>query len=152
MRPKRFDFFIAGIVQGSRQDKGIFNQDYRKRIKKSLSAAFPASRIYCPLEQHPESVKYSDEKARSVFMKHIEMVRQTDCLIVYLPEASLGTAIEIWEAYHHHSLIVTVTSLQHNWVVRLFSHEIFTTLEQFEAYVHSGKLRIRLERGLNHER
>lgn len=152
MKQKRFDFFIAGIIQGSRQDTGIFNQDYRQRIKKSLSEAFPASRIYCPLERHPESVKYSDEKARSVFMKHIEMIHQMDCLIAYLPEASLGTAIEIWEAYHHHSLIVTITSLQHNWVVRLFSHKIFTAFEQFEAYVHSGQLRIRLERGLNHEK
>jgi hypothetical protein len=152
MSTKRFDFFIAGIIQGSREDDGIFDQDYRQNIKKSLSEAFPASRIYCPLEHHPESVKYSNEKARSVFMKHIDMVQQMDCLIAYLPEASLGTAIEIWEAYHHRTLIVTITTLQHNWVVRLFSHEIFTTFEQFEAYIHSGQLKARLERGLKYEK
>ena len=152
MNANVYDFFIAGIIQGSRKDDEIFSQDYRQSIKKSLSAKFPESHIYCPVEHHPESVKYSNNRARSVFMKHINMVHNADCLIVYLPEASLGTAIEIWEAYHHDTLIISVTSLQYNWVVRLFSDEIFTSIEQFDAYVQSGQLHVRLKRGLKHKK
>ncbi len=135
-----FTFFIAGIIQGSRQDLDVYDQSYRDRIKHTLCKSFPASQIYCPVERHPDSPKYTNEKAREVFMKHIDRIRDTDVLIVYLPEASLGCAIEMWEAHQKHKVIITVSPMATNWIVRLLSDRVFRDLEAFIRFTESGQL------------
>ena len=34
-------FFLAGIMQGSQQDKGLHDQGYRARLKQALQRHFP---------------------------------------------------------------------------------------------------------------
>ena len=50
------------------------------------------------------------------------LCKQFDLLIAYVPEASMGTAIEMWEAHQHARVVVTITPLSHNWVVQITSH------------------------------
>jgi hypothetical protein len=147
MSKSGYDFFIAGIIQGSRKDLGVEDQSYRTVIKAGLQNQFPGSRIYCPVENHPESVQYSDEKAASVFMKHVDMIRHADCLIVYLPEASMGSAVEMWEARHAGTRIITVTPMTANWVIRLCSDVILETVEALLDFIQSGKLEKSLKQG-----
>jgi hypothetical protein len=61
------------------------------------------------------------------------MCGEVDVVVAFLPEASMGTAIEIWEAFRHGRRVVTISPLERNWVVRYCSHlvlEDFSALEQ----------------------
>ena len=91
-------FFIGGIIQGSINDVAIHPQDYRTRIKDLLLRWVPGADVYCPIENHPDSLRYEDTHARSVFFGHVDRCGETDVLVAYLPEASMGTAVEMYEA------------------------------------------------------
>ena len=137
---KSFRFFIAGIIQGSREDDSVHDQGYREQIKILLESHFPGSDVYCPVENHPNSTRYDDEQARLVFMGHIEQVKGLDCLVVYVPEASMGSAIEMWTAHENDVVIIAISPMRDNWVIRLLSHHICNDLSEFETLVRSGAL------------
>jgi hypothetical protein len=139
-------FFLAGIIQGSHQDDAVHDQSYRDRIRMVIEETFIDSSIYCPVEEHPDSVTYDDDLAHNVFHQHIELVREADVLIVYLPEASMGSGIEMWEAKQHGTFTVAITAMRANWVVRLFSDAICRSIEDFESYMRSGAFRESLEK------
>ena len=61
-------------------------------------------------------------------------------VIAYLPEASMGTAIEMWEAYQHGVAVVTISPMKHNWAVKFLSHALYADLEEFQAALRSGQL------------
>ncbi|RLD98349.1 MAG: hypothetical protein DRI92_04070 [Aquificota bacterium] len=130
--------FIAGIIQGSCKGKDVWSQDYRSRLKEILARAFPDWEIYCPVENHPESVEYTDEEARDTFMYHIDLVKKSSLIVSYLPSASMGTAVEMWEAYREGIPVWTVTPMLENWVVRITSTRIFSSLEALEEFLGSG--------------
>jgi hypothetical protein len=133
--------FIAGIMQGSHAKAAIHSQDYRARIDSLLRIAFPAAEIYDPRANHKKSLGYKEATGREVFFGHNLMCREVDVLLAYLPEASMGTAIEMWEAYQHGAAVVSISPLKHNWAVKFLSHVLYEDLEQFEAAVEDGTLR-----------
>ena len=137
-------FFLAGIMQGSHLGAVLHRQDYRGRLKELLARHFPGAEIYDPLADHQDSLDYDDTLGRTVFFKHNRMCREVDVVVAFLPEASMGTAIEMWEAYQHGRLVLTISPLAHNWVVRFCSHEVFPDVEAFEAAVASGRLAARI--------
>ncbi len=132
--------FIAGVMQGSRQDTLIDSQNYRLRIVEALQAHFPHTRVTDPWALHPESVGYGLEETRATFFSNTALAGEADLLIAYLPHASMGTAIEMWTAYHQGAYIVAVTPMAHNWVVRITADEIFPDLESLLAHIESGRL------------
>ncbi len=131
--------FIAGIIQGSIKGREVYPQDYRKRLKELLRRHFPKSRIYCPWENHSDALEYTDEEAKATFLKHIELVKRSRLLVAYLPEASMGTAIEMWEAYKNDVEVWTITPMRHNWVVRITSSRLFESIEELEGFLRSNK-------------
>ena len=132
--------FIAGVMQGSRLDNQIHEQDYRLRIVQALRAHVPGARITDPWALEPESVSYDADLARKTFLKNTALAGEADLLIAYLPHASMGTAIELWTAFQNHAYIVAVTPLQHNWVVQITANEVLPDLESLLAYIESGQL------------
>ncbi len=137
-------FFLAGIMQGSHTEAVLYNQDYRQRIKSLLEAHFPGADVYDPRADHVESIGYDDQRGRRVFFRHNEMCRQTDVLLAFVPEASMGTAIEMWEAYQHGAAVITISPMARNWAVKFLSHELYPDVEQFEAALTSGQLARRI--------
>jgi hypothetical protein len=87
--------FICGIIQGSISGLKIADQGYRTRLKQMITRLFPEAQVYCPVELHPDSLSYDDEKAFRVLEESIEAARQSDLVVAYLPEASMGSALEI---------------------------------------------------------
>jgi len=142
-------FFLAGIMQGSHSEALVHDQGYREKIKRLLAAHFRDAEVYDPRADHAESIGYDDRLGRSVFFRHNEMCRSVDVLLAFLPEASMGTAIEMWEAYRHGAAVITISPLQHNWVVKFLSHELYPGIEAFQAALATGRLaqRIREIRG-----
>ena len=94
-------FFLAGIMQGSHLGALMHNQDYRGELGRLLREHFPGCTVYDPLADHRQSLDYDDEMARQVFYRHNRMCREVDVVIAFVPQASMGTAIEMWEAHEH---------------------------------------------------
>ena len=135
-----YRFFLAGIIQGSNQDLKIHNQKYRDQIKKILREGFTTCQIICPVEEHPDSPLYTDQKANQVFFEHLNLAERCHCLIAYLPEASMGSSIEMWQASQRKVVVITITPMDKNWVVRILSDKICIDIRHFHDYVESGEL------------
>ena len=137
MKPIR-SFFLAGIIQGSNAGKSLHDQDYRDRIKVILRKYFPEARIFDPVEKHPDSVNYDYRTGESVFLGYIKLATECDCMIAYLPEASMGTSIEMWECYQKGVPVWTISPLKENWSVKFLSKRIFENIDEFEHYLKTN--------------
>ena len=138
-------FFLAGIMQGSHTAAAMHAQDYRQRIAELIAAHFPGADVYDPRLQHPNSLGYEKATGREVFFHHNRMCREVDVLVAFVPEASMGTAIEMWEAYQHGAAVVSISPLKHNWAVKFLSHALYADEEEFVAALQSGQLARRIE-------
>ena len=140
--------FLAGIMQGSHISAELHDQEYRARLKQILVKQIPHAEVYDPLADHVDSLNYSDDEARRVFMHHNRMCQETDLLVAFVPEASMGTAIEMWEAHTAGRTVVTISPLHRNWAVRFLSDVVFSDLSSFVAAVEDGSLwrRLRMSR------
>lgn len=132
--------FIAGLMQGSREDHLIDTQDYRSKIAQALQAHIPGVKISDPYGLHPNSIHYESEKVRETFVSLAGLAGEADMVIAYLPQASMGTAIEMWTAYNANKTIVAVTPLKHNWVVRVTADEILPDLDTLLEQIENGRL------------
>jgi hypothetical protein len=133
-------FFIAGIMQGSRRDDDICAQDYRTAIRGIVLNRYPEAEVVCPFELYPESPFYDPEEGKRTFLDLVDRAREADLLIAYLPEASMGTAIEMWQAYGAGARILSISPMSENWVVKFLSERVFATMEEFADFVASGGL------------
>ena len=132
--------FLAGIMQGSHLGAVLHNQDYRSRLKSLLVAHLPGAAVYDPLADHANSLDYDFARGREVFLHHNAMCGQVDLVIAVIPEASMGTAIEIWEAHRHGRTVIAISPLSHNWAVRYLSDRIYADLESFERDLVAGEV------------
>jgi hypothetical protein len=131
--------FIAGVMQGTRTDHLIDDQDYRQRIAAALAASVPGVAITDPWALNPDSVNYEAEQARHTFLTMTAAAAEADVLIAYLPKPSMGTAMEMWSAFQAGRYIIAVTPLLHHWAIRFTANEIFPDLESLLAYIESGR-------------
>ncbi len=132
--------FLAGIIQGSMVEAVIHNQDWREPIKQALARCWPQCDVYCHYTQHPDSISYELPEIVSTLADGIDRAGQCDILVAYLPSASMGTAIEMYEAARHNAVVLTITPLAANWVVRAYSDKIFPTVQAFEDFLSSDEL------------
>jgi molybdopterin converting factor small subunit len=131
--------FIGGIMQGSRRENTIDAQDYRQIIGQCLRRYVPDVHVVDPFELHPNSVTYDTDEARRTLLALAQSAGQADVVVVYLPEASMGTALEIWSAYQAGKPIFAISPLIYNWVVRCLATHVFASLEEFCAFVADGE-------------
>ena len=137
--------FLAGIMQGSHTEALLHEQDYRARIKELIARHLPEAEVYDPLADHAKSLEYGERKGRDVFFRHNLMCREVDVLLAFVPSASMGTAIEMWEAYQHGAVVATISPLKLNWAVKFLSHVLYADLDEFSAALEEGSLRKRIE-------
>ena len=132
--------FIAGIMQGSRLDRYIDTQDYRRIIAEAILAHHPAWTIVDPNELHPNGVDYDDDTAKMTFLELAALAGQADMVVAFAPQASMGTAIEMWEGFRSGKPLVTISPMAANWVVRHLSDAVLPDLEAFQSWVAQGGL------------
>jgi len=130
--------FLAGIMQGSNDDDGVHAQDYRAYLAGLLHARVPGVEVFDPWAVYPDSPSYPDEQVRTVLVANVQEAAACDLVIAYLPQASMGTALEMWEAWRAGVPVVAITPLAANWVVRTCAVQRFGTLEDFAAAVQVG--------------
>ena len=139
-QPARMKFFIAGIMQGSHTRMVLHDQDYRRHIKDLIEESFAEAAVYDPLANHSDSVNYDEATGRETFFGHNKMCGEVDVLLAFVPEASMGTAIEMWEAYRHGAAVIAISPLMHNWAVKFLSHRIYADVGDFEAALQRGDI------------
>jgi hypothetical protein len=130
--------FIGGIMQGSRRENTIDAQDYRQLIGQCLRRHLLNVEVIDPFELHPNSVDYDTDEALHTLIALAQTAGLADAAVVFLPEASMGTALEMWEAYRGGKPIFAISPLIYNWVVRCLATRVFTGIEEFCAFVASG--------------
>ena len=123
--------FIAGIMQGSKRGHGIQEQDYRQRIREAVKVHQPQAEIVDPFSLFPDSVTYDDQRAKQVLFAMAAEAGSSDIVIAYLPQASLGTALEMMRAYDNGKTIISISPMEKNWLIRAVSTKIFPTLDAF---------------------
>jgi hypothetical protein len=129
--------FLAGVMQASLPGKGIVDQSYRNAIGEALLAKWPELDVVDPLVLHPNSVEYDDEAARETLFALVTLASSCDLVIAYVPQASMGTALEMNAAYEKGVPVIAVSPLRENWVIRAVSTRIFPDLAAFMAYLHA---------------
>jgi hypothetical protein len=125
-------------MQGSRQDNDIDDQDYRRVIANSIEAQYPDVEIVDPNELHPQGVAYDDKLAAKTLLDLFDLAGQADLLVAYVPQASMGTAIEMWRAFQSGAPVVVISPLAANWVIRHLSSAVLPNLSAFQAWVAGG--------------
>jgi hypothetical protein len=132
--------FIGGIMQGSRLDRYIDDQDYRHAISQVLREHWDGIEIADPNELHPDGVNYDDATAKATLLEMAHLAGQVDLTVVYLPKASMGTALEMCHAYEAGVPIVTISPMDANWVVRHLSSVVLPDLDSFRQWAADGGL------------
>lgn len=131
--------FLAGVMQGMRLDNRIDDQSYRVRLTAALKTHVPDVRITDPWAMHPNSVNYDVAQARRTFLTMTKEAGKADALIAYLPTVSMGTAMEMWEAYQQNTYIIAITPHVHHWAIRFTSNEILPSLDDLLAQIENGR-------------
>jgi len=132
--------FLAGIMQGSFQEMRIVDQSWRDTIKASLARHLPAAEVYCHYEAHPESVSYQGPEIVRTLLDGFRRAAECDLLVGYLPSASMGTAIEMYEAARSGAVVLTISPLSVNWVVLACSDKVFPGMTEFDEFLGSRQL------------
>ena len=127
--------YISGVMQGSIKGLGIQGQGYRQVISEAVKVLHPDAAIYDPFSLFPDSVTYDDKRAKQTLFTMADAAGSSDILIAYLPEASMGTGLEMVRAYDNGKTIISITTLEENWFIRAVSAKIFRPLEDFCAWV-----------------
>lgn len=130
--------FLAGIIQGSNKGRVLHNQDYRKKIKSILKKYLPEAKIIDPVELHPKSAYYDSKKAKKVFYQSVRECLLSDLIIAYVPKASMGTAIEMWECFKNKIPVWTISPLEENWAIKFLSTKNFHSFDELETYLKNN--------------
>ncbi len=132
--------YIAGIMQGSSKGQGIQGQDYRQLVRDALKVHHPDAEIVDPFSLFPDSVEYDDRRAKQVLFDLAAEAGASDIVIAYLPQASMGTALEIIRAYDNGKTIISISPMERNWLIRAVSAKIFPTLDEFCTWARQTHL------------
>ncbi len=136
--------FLAGIMQGSHRSAALHDQHYRGRLKELLKEHLPDADVYDPLADHAGSLEYGDDKGREVFTDHCQMCTEVDVVLAFVPEASMGTAIEMWQAMQNARAVITISPLTLNWVIKYVGHHNYVDEDAFVAALTSGEVAERI--------
>jgi hypothetical protein len=132
--------FIAGIMQGSRLDRYIDDQGYRTAIAEAILGRYPDFEIVDPNELHPDGVDYDDAMAKETLLHMADLAGQADLVVAYVPRASMGTAVEMWQAFQAGAPVVTISPMADNWVIKHISSRVLPDLDAFRGWVAGGGL------------
>jgi len=132
--------FLAGIMQGSLRAERIHRQDWRGRIRQAIRRHCPQAEVYCHYERHPRSIRYALPEIVATLEEGNRLAAEADALVCWLPEASMGTAVEMHVAGRAGAAVIAITPMGANWVVRAYSDRIVPDLAAFERFLAEGGL------------
>lgn len=132
--------FLAGIIQGSLTDLRIHDQDWRQPIKEALARHLPEADVYCHYATHPQSITYELPEILETLADGNRRAAEAGVVVCWLPQASMGTALEMFVAHQAGAVVLSITPLAANWVIRAYSDRIFPSIKEFEQFLAAGEL------------
>jgi len=132
--------FLAGIIQGSIAEARIHDQDWRAPLRRAIERHCPAAEVYCHYEAHPDSIAYDLAELTETLADGNRRAAEADVVLCWLPAASMGTAIEMYLAAKAGAVVLTITPMAANWVVRAYSDRTFPDLPALERFCQAGGL------------
>lgn len=139
-------YFISGVMLGSRKEltdasTDLLSQDYRSQIAAAILAADPTGIVVDPLpvaheraaEKGRTLADLDDDMVRDIFAEVVDLAAQCDVIVSNLPEASMGSAVELWEAKKAGRVVFTISPMTANWTLRSVTDHNFADIEDFEA-------------------
>lgn len=137
----RRKLFIGGIMQGSHQVMSIHSQDYRQEIADIVRRHHPDVDIIDPFVLHPNSTSYDRTQAVQTFLELLNQAAAADILVAFLPQASMGTAVEMWRAFEAGKPVLVISPLINHWVLWATATHILPDMAAFEQFIADGGLR-----------
>lgn len=131
--------FLAGIIQGARTDDGIHHQGYRKEIRDAISAVCPQADFVDPHEENLGRLAWTRELQREMFLHYVREAGRCDVLVAWLPEPSMGTSVEMYEAYRMGVPVLTISPMAGTWAVFSLATRTFPGLDEFSAFLRSSQ-------------
>ena len=149
-------YFLSGVMQGRKADgdgvEGTVPQDYRAQVAAAVLAADSSAVVIEPWElvaklcegMYPPGTSQSemfkeDAHVRLAFSACVEAAANADVVISYLPEASMGSAVEIYAAREAGRTVLAIApgSMAGNWVVRSYADELFASIDELSVWLGS---------------
>jgi hypothetical protein len=100
-------YFLSGVMQGSTQatniKDGLDCQNYRDILSSMIRKYDNNAEIYDPylkpkaILENNEKLLESNDFIKPMFEEIIQEAVKSDIIVSYLPTASMGSAVEIWE-------------------------------------------------------
>ncbi|CAE8589466.1 unnamed protein product [Polarella glacialis] len=140
-------YFISGVMIGSKHklvevEKDLHNQDYRARLAEIICRVDPQAEIVDPLDivkAFAESkgislddLNLKDSLVAAALDEIVAIIPSCHVIISNLPEASMGSAVELWEAKRSGLLIFTVSPMTSNWTIRAVAKRNFQDFDDLE--------------------
>lgn len=133
--------FLAGIIQGSLRSLEVHGQDWREVAAAAFARHVPEADVYDHFAAHPQGISYDLAAIRRTIEEGNEAARTSDVVVAWVPEASMGTALEIYLAFKAGAVVLAVSPMAANWVLRAYTHRIFPDLEALARFLETGGLR-----------
>lgn len=145
--PPALRFFISGVMLGSKPklenaERDLAPQDYRAKIASVIRSTVPNAEIVEPLDVvmdrakaaglTMESLNQDTAMVRSCFEEVVGLAGECDVIVSNLPQASMGSAVELWEAKKAGRRVFTISPLADNWLLRSVTDHNFADLQDFE--------------------
>jgi hypothetical protein len=132
--------YISGVMQGSIKGHGIGEQGYRQIISEAVRILHPHAEIYDPFTVFPGAAEFDDQQSKQALFEMADAAASADIVIAYLPEASMGSALEMIRSYDNGKMIISISTLKKNWFIRGVSTKIFHSLDDFCVWVAETNL------------
>lgn len=129
---------------------GTVPQDYRRLMKDAIIAADSSATIIEPWDivgtiaqelyakDIPQAEMFQDDlHVRKAFTACIDASASAECVVSYLPEASMGSAVELYVAFQRGRRIFVIApgTMAANWTVRSFAERVFTSIDEFGTFL-----------------
>lgn len=111
-----------------------------QRYRDVLAEAFATWSQVTLVDQHrqqPHRLNLAWPDKAAMFRRYVDVAGQVDLLIAYLPEASMGSAMEMWSAYTAGVPILAVSPLRSNWALAATASLILDDLDSFRSFLRA---------------
>lgn len=136
----KLSFYLSGTMQGSKKDTSITEQDYRQILREIILKTYPSSEIICPRDLFQNVSPNDTETIKLIIPKCVEVSRNCDIVIAYLPEASMGSAVELWEAHKNSKTVLVITTMRHNAMILSIADKIFNDFSDLDTFLQNTEV------------
>ncbi|EOD26211.1 Hypothetical protein EMIHUDRAFT_115140 [Emiliania huxleyi CCMP1516] len=149
-------YFLSGVMQGKKADgegiAGTVPQDYRREMKDAILAVDHGAAIIEPWDLvgaevqkiyrdgTPQSAMFeADADVKHCFEVCVDAAAHADVVVSFLPEASMGSAVEIYAAKQAGKpvLVIAPGTMAQNWVVRSYADRVFPSIDALQTWLAS---------------